>query len=56
MTHLSDMSWYALIVSVVLAMLSRRKMIDRVKYAAISFLSFVLIAIAIGWLMFPFSH
>ena len=56
MSHLADMSWYALVVSVALGFLSRRKAADRVKYIVISFFAFVLIAIAIGWLMFPFSH
>lgn len=56
MSHLADMSWFALIVSVALAVLSRRTLVDRVKYATISFASFILIAIAIGWLMYPFSH
>ena len=56
MSHLSDMAWYALIVSVALGFLSRRTPKERVKYIVISFFAFVLIAIAIGWLMFPFSH
>jgi uncharacterized membrane protein len=56
MTHLADMAWFALIVSVVLAMLSRRKLIDRVKYTIGSFVLFILIAVAMGWLMYPFSR
>lgn len=56
MSHFADMAWYALIVSVALGVLSRRTTIARVKYAAFSFFLFMVIAIAIGWLMFPFSH
>ena len=56
MSHFADMSWFALIISVAMAFLSRRTAIERLKYTVISFFAFVLIAIAIGWLMFPFSH
>jgi hypothetical protein len=56
MSHFADMSWFALIVSVTLAVLSRGTTIERVKYALMSFFAFLLISIAIGWLMFPFSH
>jgi hypothetical protein len=56
MSHFADMTWFALIISVALAVMSRRTTIDRVKYAFMSFFAFLLISIAIGWLMFPFSH
>lgn len=56
MSHFADMSWFALIVSVALAVLSRGTTNERVKYAVMSFFAFLLISIAIGWLMFPFSH
>jgi hypothetical protein len=56
MSHFADMSWFALTISVALAVLSRRTTIERVKYAVMSFVAFLLISIAIGWLMFPFSH
>lgn len=56
MSHLADMSWYAALVSIALAVLSRRTALDRLKYAAGAFLAFLLIAIAIGWLMLPFSR
>jgi len=36
--------------------LGRRKPIERVKYAAWSFAMFVLVGIALGWLMYPFSR
>ncbi len=56
MSHFGDMSWFAALVSVVLAVLSRRSALDRFKYAVVAFLAFLFIAIAIGWLMLPFSH
>ncbi|HVB35051.1 MAG TPA: hypothetical protein VNJ52_11860 [Patescibacteria group bacterium] len=51
-----DMSWFALIVSVVLGLLSRRTVAGRIKYAAYAFVAFLAISIAIAWLMFPFSR
>lgn len=54
--HFADMSWFALIVSVALAVLTRNGLVERVKYAALTFVAFLLVAIAVGWLMFPFSH
>lgn len=56
LSHFVDMSWYALLVSVVLAMMSRHSIRERVKYGVLSFIAFILIAIAIGWLMFPFTR
>lgn len=56
MSHFADMAWFALIVSVALGVLSRRTTIERIKYAAVSFFLFMGIAIAIGWLMYPFSR
>jgi uncharacterized membrane protein YqgA involved in biofilm formation len=56
LSHFADMSWFAVIISVVLAVMSRRGLRERVKYTILSVLAFVLIAVAIGWLLFPFSH
>ena len=36
--------------------LGRRDPLERLKYAAWSFGMFVLVAIALGWLMYPFSR
>lgn len=55
-SHFADMSWFAVIVSVALSVLSRQGLVQRVKYAVLTFIAFILISIAIGWLMFPFSH
>lgn len=56
MSHFADMVWFALIISVALGVLSRSTVVDQVKYAALSFVAFMVISIAIAWLMFPFSH
>jgi hypothetical protein len=55
-SHFSAMCLFALLVSIALAGLTKRTALERVKYAAACFLKFLAVAIAIGWLMYPFSH
>jgi hypothetical protein len=55
-THFSAMCLFAVLVSVALAGLTKRTASERVKYAASCFLKFLAVGIAIGWLMYPFSH
>jgi len=50
------MMLFALIISLAFGTLGRRRPSERLKYAAWSFLLFLLIGIAIGWLMYPFSR
>jgi hypothetical protein len=52
LSHFEAMALFALIVSVALAMLSRRTLRGRIRYAAGAFLAFLLIAIAVAWLMY----
>jgi hypothetical protein len=55
-SHFLAMCLFALLVSVALAGLTKRTASERVKYAASCFLKFLAVGIAIGWLMYPFSH
>ena len=55
-SHFSAMCLFALLVSIALAGLTKRTALERVKYAASCFLKFLAVGIAIGWLMYPFSH
>lgn len=55
-SHLAAMCLFALLVSIALAGLTKRTALERVKYAASCFLKFLAVGIAIGWLMYPFSH
>ncbi len=55
-SHFWAMSLFALMVSVALAGLTKRTAVERAKYAASCFLKFLAVGIAIGWLMYPFSH
>ena len=56
LTHFHGMLLFALVVSVVFAFLSKQTAGERIKYAIWAFLAFVLIAIAIGWLMYPLAR
>jgi ABC-type Mn2+/Zn2+ transport system permease subunit len=55
-SHFQSMLLFAVIISLAFGTLGRRKPIERVKYAAWSLAMFVLVGIALGWLMYPFSR
>jgi hypothetical protein len=56
LTHFGSLLFFALVVSVTFAFLSKRGTTERVKYSLWAFLAFLLVAIGIGWLMYPFSQ
>jgi glucan phosphoethanolaminetransferase (alkaline phosphatase superfamily) len=53
-SHLLSMALYALLASVVLALIRRNDLKSRIKYGISLFLIMVLGAIAFGWFMFLF--
>jgi cytochrome bd-type quinol oxidase subunit 2 len=55
-THFEALLFFALVVSLTFAFLSKRGNKERVKYTLWAFLAFLLVAIGIGWLMYPFSQ
>jgi cytochrome bd-type quinol oxidase subunit 2 len=56
LTHFQALVFFALVVSATFAFLSKRGAMERAKYFAWAFLAFLLVAIGIGWLMYPFSQ
>ena len=56
LTHFGALLFFALVVSVCFAVLSKRGVAERLKYTAWAFLAFLLVAVGIGWLMYPFSQ
>ena len=56
MSHFAGMVAFALLVSVALGCLSQQSIKGRVVYAAWSFVLFIGAALAIAWLMYPFSR
>ena len=56
LTHFQTMLLFALIISAGFAFLSRHRLASRLKYLVCAFLAFLLVAIVIGWIMYPASH
>ena len=56
LTHFEALTFFAFVVSVTFAFLSKRGTAERAKYFAWAFLAFLLVAIGIGWVMYPFSR
>ncbi|HET9402212.1 MAG TPA: hypothetical protein VFO34_14810 [Candidatus Acidoferrales bacterium] len=56
LTHWQAMCLFALLISVAFGFLSRKKPGERLRYAIYAFVMFLLIAAALGWLMYPLSH
>ena len=56
LTHFGAMVFFAFVVSLTFAFLSKRGATDRAKYTLWAFLAFLLVAVGIGWLMYPFSQ
>jgi multidrug transporter EmrE-like cation transporter len=56
LNHFQTMVVFALAVSLAFAFLSKKTMNERMRYAVWAFLAFLVVAIGIGWLMYPFSR
>ncbi|MBI1749267.1 MAG: hypothetical protein HY234_07355 [Acidobacteria bacterium] len=56
LTHFEALLLFALVISVAFAFLSKQSPRERLKYAIWSFMAFLLIALGIAWLMFPFPR
>jgi hypothetical protein len=56
LTHFAALVFFAVVVSLTFAFLSKRGAVERAKYALWAFLAFLLVAIGIGWMMYPFSQ
>jgi hypothetical protein len=55
-SHLLGLIGFSILVSVVFAMLLRQDRRDRVRFALMTFGAFVLSAVVVGWLMYPFPN
>lgn len=54
--HFQTMVIFALAVSLAFAFLSKNKTGERIRYAIWAFLAFLVVAVGIGFLMYPFSR
>ena len=53
-SHFTALLVFAILVSVVFALINRTHPIEQLKYGAFVFLSFMGVALIVGWFMFPF--
>lgn len=56
LNHFEALLFFAIVVSITFAFLSKQTNMERAKYMLLAFLAFVVVAVGIGWLMFPFSQ
>ena len=56
LSHFQAMLLFAFIISLAFAFLTKRKLSERLRYALWAFLAFLVVAVAIGWLMYPLSR
>ncbi len=56
LSHFQAMLLFAFVISVAFAFLTKRRLGERIRYALWAFLAFLIVGVAIGWLMYPFSH
>ena len=54
LSHFTAVFVFALIVSVVFALIKKSEPREQLRYGAFVFLSFLGVAIVVGWIMFPF--
>ena len=55
-SHLLALVVFSILVSIVFAILLREEQKDRVRFALMTFGAFVLSAVVVGWLMYPFPN
>ncbi len=55
-THFDALLLFAVVISIAFAFLTKQTARDRLKYALWAFLAFVLVAVTLGWIMYPFPR
>jgi heme A synthase len=55
-THFDALVLFALVISIAFAFLTKQSARDRLKYALWAFLAFVMVAVVLGWIMYPFPR
>jgi heme A synthase len=53
LSHFTALVIFALIVSTVFALITKNEPKEQVRYGAFVFLSFLAVAVVVGWLMYP---
>jgi prepilin signal peptidase PulO-like enzyme (type II secretory pathway) len=55
-SHLLLMTLFAFFVSLVFAVIAKDDVREQVRFGGLMFAGFIVAAIVVGWLMFPFPH
>jgi hypothetical protein len=55
-SHFSALTIFAFCVSIVFSATSKDTVRERIRYGIFLFLSFLIVALALSWLMFPFPR
>jgi len=55
-SHLLLMTLFAFFVSLVFAVIAKDDAREQLRFGGLMFVGFMLVAIVVGWLMFPFPH
>ena len=53
LSHFEALVIFAIIVSTVFALITKNELREQVRYGVFVFLSFLAVALAVGWLMYP---
>jgi galactitol-specific phosphotransferase system IIC component len=53
MSHFTALAVFALIVSTVFALITKNEPREQFRYGVFVFLSFIAVAVVVGWLMYP---
>ena len=53
-SHFTALTIFALIVSVVFAGINKTGLVEQFRYGVLVFAAFLVVALVVGWLMYPF--
>ncbi len=53
LSHFQALLFFALVVSVVFTLITKNEPREQVRYGIFVFLSFLAVALAVGWIMYP---
>jgi hypothetical protein len=56
LSHFQTLMLFAVAVSLAFAFLSKHTWREQLRYAVWAFVGFLIVAIGVGWLMYPFSR
>jgi hypothetical protein len=55
-SHFNALLIISFCVAIVFALTTKESLRERLTYGLLVFLSFVIVALALGWIMYPFPH